>query len=55
MNNLKNIKGCSEVTDDEFTISYKENNKTLILNLKTDDFSIQKFKNGGAVGELPLA
>ena len=54
-NNLKNIKGCSEVTDDEFTISYKENNKTLILNLKTDDFSIQKFKNGGAVGELPLA
>jgi hypothetical protein len=48
-NNLKNIKGCSEITDDEFTISYKENNKTLILNLKTDDFSIQKFNNGGGV------
>lgn len=48
-NNLKNIKGCSEITDDEFTISYKENNKTLILNLKTDDFSIQKFKDGGKV------
>ena len=48
-NNLKNIKGCSEITDDEFTISYKENNKTLILNLKTDDLSIQKFNNGGGV------
>ena len=46
---LKKIEGCSRVFEDEFEVGYKENYKTLILRLKTDEFNIGKFAKGGHV------
>jgi hypothetical protein len=51
---LKESESCSHISDGEFEIGYGEEYKTLILPLKTNDFTIGKFKNGGHVsaGEM---
>lgn len=46
---LKTIKGCSTVFNDEFEIGYGENYKSLVLQLKKDNFSVAKFSKGGGV------
>jgi hypothetical protein len=45
--NLLAMKDCSHLTNDEFEMGYGEEYKTLILPLKTDEFTIGKFKRGG--------
>lgn len=49
---LSEIEGCSNVIDNEFEIGYGEEYKTLILSLKTDDFTKHKFKKGGDTSDL---
>jgi hypothetical protein len=44
---LKSMDGCGEVFSDEFELGYKENFKSLTLDLLTDNISIGKFEKGG--------
>ena len=46
---LKRMDGCGEVFSDEFELGYKENFKSLTLDLLTDNVSIGKFEQGGKV------
>jgi hypothetical protein len=46
---LKSMDGCGEVFSDEFELGYKENFKSLTLDLLTDNVSIGKFEQGGDV------
>jgi hypothetical protein len=46
---LKESESCSHISDGEFEIGYGEEYKTLILPLKTNDFTIGKFKKGGGI------
>ena len=46
---LKSMDGCGEVFSEEFELGYKENFKSLTLDLLTDNVSIGKFEQGGKV------
>ena len=46
---LKGIKGCGEVFDDSFEMTFGEEYKSITLDLKTDDIEIGKFAKGGGV------
>jgi hypothetical protein len=49
---LKKVKGCGEVFNDEFELGYKGNFKSVTLNLLTDNISIGKFEYGGQVNKI---
>jgi hypothetical protein len=49
---LKKVKGCGEVFNDEFDIGYKGNFKSLTLDLLTDNISIGKFEHGGELNKM---
>jgi hypothetical protein len=52
---LSELENCSNVVEDEFEMGYGEEYKTIILPLKTSDFTKNKFKKGGSVDKPAVA